>query len=1095
MTGGLDTLSVLFTDVVGSTAQRAALGDDAADDLQRGHDALVADAVDRAGGVLVKRLGDGALATFPSAADAVAAAVSVQQAVELHCRHAPEQAFAVRVGISVGDVTVEIGDVLGTPVVEAARLCAAAVGGEILVAELVRLLARGRGGFVFEPIGELELKGFSDPVAACRVTWDPVVEADQAGDTVALPHALVVPSATGYVGREDLLGALERAWQEASAGAVRTVLLAGEPGIGKTRTAAEVARQAHERGAVVLFGRSDEDLGVPYQPFVEALDWYARESRGPRLGRLPGELTRLVPELPSLVGQLPAPVGSDARSEEYRLFEAAASWLVEASRPSGLVLVLDDLHWAARPTLLLLLHAVEVAAAAGPSRLLILATYRDTDIDRAHPLAATLSDLRRLPGVERLAVDGLTMTEVLALVERAAGHDLDEDTRQLARAIFGETEGNPFFVAEVLRHLVETGGVRRVEDRWVVDASAVSDVPEGVRDVVGRRVSRLSSAANSVLSIAAVIGRDISLDVVVGTSDLGEDEVVDAFDEGVRARLLDETGAERFHFAHALVRTTLYEELSATRRRRLHRRIADVLEKLRPDDVVALAHHTMQAGPDGGDISRAARYSIAAGEQALAGRALADAETRFRQALELLEDSELPVEELVLQALCGLGEAQRDQGNPAYRETLLGAGQRALALGATDLAVRAVLTNNRGYSSVIGGVDPERVELIERTISVGSEEPGADRARLLALLASEIAFSGDDRRRVELSTEAETMARELADPALLAEVLVRTGFAATDVTQIDRYRARADEAVELADGLGDPGLRVVARHYSSAAAIVAGDLARARAITDELRTLAADASPSHAWLAEMLRVRFLAVDGALAEASAQNDRCLAIGEAQGEPDRFNLWAAMGAIIAWCFGNGGAMADLAGEFAERYPTNMVWRAAHAAFLAEAGRIAESRAVLDEWRLDPVELLEGPFPLHGVVILTTLAHRLHDVDLARGCMVALTPYQGRWPHYYLGIVPIVDFDLGMCAATMGDLDAAIDLLDHSVRKLREQGCAALVDWCELEMAAVVLQRGQPGDQQRAASLLRGLIDRTAVTGAFGFQRRAAELLSHC
>ena len=285
-------------------------------------------------------------------------------------------------------------------------------------------------------------------------------------------------------------------------------------------------------------------------------------------------MLRLLPKLSERVADLPAPVPSDPGSEVHRLFEGATSWLIDAARETGLVLVLDDVHWATKPTLLLALHLLRGASAVG-APLLVVVTYRDTDISRTHPLAGVLAEMRQLPGVERSPVENLSEAEVLALMEATAGHPMGRDGRALGTAVFAETEGNPFFVSEVLRHLIETGAVRRAGDGWVAtgDLTTVA-IPEGVRDVVGRRLSRLSANANGVLTLAAVQGREVDIDVL---SALTEDElaVLDALDEAVGARLVEETGVGRFRFSHALVRTTLYDELTATRRRRMHRRVAN----------------------------------------------------------------------------------------------------------------------------------------------------------------------------------------------------------------------------------------------------------------------------------------------------------------------------------------------------------------------------------------------------------------------------------------------------------------------------------------------------------------------------------------
>ena len=257
------TTTILFTDLVGSTAQRAQLGEEAAETLRRAYDRLLDDAVTAHHGTVAKSVGDGIMATFPGAADALAAAVAIQQAVDGHNRHAPSVPLAVRVGISLGDVAWERGDCFGTPVIEAARLCAAADGGQILVADLVRLTARGRGDHTFTTVGPVVLEGLPDPVVACTVDWEPLALVG-----LPLPPRLGTRSRFAMVGRSAETEALALAWAKAKDGQRQVVLVAGEPGIGKTRLATEAARAAHADGGTVLFGACDQDVPLPYRPFL-----------------------------------------------------------------------------------------------------------------------------------------------------------------------------------------------------------------------------------------------------------------------------------------------------------------------------------------------------------------------------------------------------------------------------------------------------------------------------------------------------------------------------------------------------------------------------------------------------------------------------------------------------------------------------------------------------------------------------------------------------------------------------------------------------------------------------------------------------------
>ncbi|MDP1821260.1 MAG: AAA family ATPase [Acidimicrobiales bacterium] len=1071
-TGQIGTRSVLFTDLVASTELRVRLGEEAADAVRRSHDALLRAAVAAHGGVVVKGLGDGIMATFASAAEAVAASAAVQQAVDLHGRRHPDQAFAVRVGLSIGDVSTEADDVFGVPVVEASRLCGAATGGEILAAELVRALARGRGGFAFEPMGDLELRGLAEPVSACRVLWEPLLdpEAQADGGPVPITSALLGATTTTYVGRDDLRDRLADAWEEARTGACRTLLLAGEPGVGKTRTAAELARRAHADRGLVLFGRCDEDLGVPYQPFVEALEHYVAHAARPALGRWPGELRRLVPDLGATVPPDVQPVASDPASEEHRLFEACTSWLLAAAAvdDASCVLVLDDIHWATKPTLQLLQHVVRTAVAEG-APLLVLATYRDTDIDRTHPLAAAVGDLRRLPGVDRFNVENLSEGEVLHFIEVAAGHDLDEGIRPLARAVYAETEGNPFFVGEVLRHLVETGSVRRDGDRWAVADPDHVAVPEGVRDVVGRRLTRLSEVANEVLSVAAVVGRDFDVDVVLGLVQSTEDATLDALDEAVRARLVEEVGVDRFRFAHALVRTTLYDELSATRRRRLHRRVADALEKVRPDDVRALAYHCTEGGPEGGDLSRALRYTLAAAEEALEARAFADAETRFRAALELVEDAEDMHTHEWVAATCGVGECLRDQGDPRFREVLLGAARQAIELGDVALAARAVLANTRGFASVVSAVDEERVDVAEATLDL-VDPTSPTRPLVVGYLASELTFSGDHGRRVGLVDEALASARALGDERLLAAVIVSTGYATLAGSRAAQIEPVASEGVRLADAGGDPGLRTISRIFASGALLTLGRFDESRRVAEELVAIArSEGTPLIRWLRYPTLVRLPILDGDLERAQALADQMLREATELGQHDGEQWWSAVTSGLLFLRGTAGAAADMAAAMADQYPLSPVWRVAHAWNLAEAGRLDEARVVVaaSEFKLEA--LVEDVFPFTGIFQLARCAWLVEDIDLGRRIAVALAPHRDRWGHYFMMVLGPVRWSLGLALATAGDLAGAVATLDEALRQVDEARLVAHLPVVRTDLARVLLRRNSAGDRARAVALL--------------------------
>ncbi|HVT64273.1 MAG TPA: AAA family ATPase [Mycobacteriales bacterium] len=1067
------TASVVFVDVVGSTALRSQLGEERTDAFVRDLEARIGDVVGSYQGRVVKGLGDGVMAVFEAAVDAVGAAVAMHQETELAGRQDAALAVQLRIGISAGDVSIDGNDVLGAPVVEASRLCAAAQPAQVLVADLVRSLSRGRGSFVFESVGELALKGLPEPVPACQVMWEPLDAGGASGQALPFPGLLTAGSSTTYVGRPALTEALTAMLDKVVTGQISlaAALLSGEPGIGKTRTAAEVARRAHFAGAIVLYGCCDEELGVPFQPFVEALDFYTTHRSEPRLGRLAGELVRLCPEVAARVPDLPEPVSSDPRTEEYRLFEAVSSWLIEASAESGMVVVVDDIHWATRATLLLLAHLLKAAAADPSARLLVIGTYRDTELGRHHPLTGVLADLRRVAGVERFDLHGLDLEETIELVSVAAGHDLDADTRQLAEAAYAETEGNPLFMGEVLRHFVETAKVQLVDGRWQVSDPGQIEVPEGVRDVLGRRLGRLSDTANRVLAVAAVIGRDFDLELLGQVSDVDDNALLDALDEASRARIVEETGRDRFRFFHAMIKETLYSELTSARRRRLHQSVLEVLEKLRPYDAVALAYHAVEAGPTGGDVGAAVGHLLSAAAQAAESSDLASAETYYRQAVELIDTGVAdPVRRL--EAVCGLGAAQRDQSNPAFRETLLEATNAALALGRPELAARAAIANFRGVSSVINAVDRERVDALEATIAGFDGKRTAEVALLLATLAAEINYDPTVAlaRRQEIADRAVDIARELNDPRVFAEVVLRAARAYLVPDRVDNAMALTAEAVRIADTLPDPTLSAVGRILHQVTCAMTGDLVQARRLIAEALEIAqADCPPLILALARGNWVQYVLCDGRIAEAAAYNDESLVFAQQIGVADADQWWGAIAVALAYLQGNFGALADAVGDFADRYPGAVAWRGTHAWTLAEAGRVDEAREVVERHGVAEVDRYPvDDFALPAWSYPAFIAMELQDPGLAAAAEAVLTPHAQLWVTLQVYCFGPVTWPLAVAVATQGRYDEAVELFERSDVLLTDRGFELQRNAMRFDWAKCLSRSDAPGHRQQARDL---------------------------
>ena len=767
------TATILVADLAGSARIRARLGDEDADALHREHDRRLRDVLATHGGAGVQALGDGLLATFDAAGAAVTCAVEMQRAIDRQARRGPV-ALELRIGIAAGDVAWEGGDPFGTPVIEAQRLCAAAAAGTILVADAVRLLAGPGTDAGFEDAGELALRGLVQPVRAWAVRWT-------AERTVAVPLAapLVVDEGAAFAGREPELARLQAAWADAGAGRRQGVLVSGEPGIGKTRLAAEIAAHAREQGGVVLYGRCDEGLSAAAQPFAQALGAYVaacpvdelRLQLGARAGDLVGLLPVLDARLPGMALSAPA----EPESERLRTLEAAAALLEAAGEAAPVLLVLDDLHWADDLSLMLLRHLLRAEA---PIRLLVLATYRDTEPSRTALLADVVTGLARRPDVARLELGPLAEPDVAAMLARAGRR------ASLAGRVRAATQGNPFFVGEVIVALGEDG-----------DPGAA--LTPRVRDVVRWRLARLPEGAADVLAAAAVAGAEFDADVLADAANVDLEPALDALEAAERARLLRSAGVlDRFSFAHALVRQTIVDELPAGRRVRLHARIAHALERAAATRFVAagdLAAHFAAAGTLV-EATVALRYAREAGDEAAARLAFDVAAEQYERALRAHERLPSASEAERLDLELARGRALSLAGDERANELLRAFATAAEARGDGERMAEALLAMGLDYADRVEE-DTETVALLRHALALLPSGDSAIRARLEGFLAQEAFSSAPDSERRAIVGRALAMARRVGDPAALASVLTAHSWIVAGPESLSERLAIADELV------------------------------------------------------------------------------------------------------------------------------------------------------------------------------------------------------------------------------------------------------------------------------------------------------------
>jgi hypothetical protein len=944
------------------------------------------------------------------------------------------------------------------------------------------MLARGRGGHVFTASGERELKGLPDPVPVCIVGWDPP---EVTAAPVPFPARLLPQGVLPFSGRDPQLDALTHAWKEAAAGDRRVVLVSGEPGIGKTRLASEVARRAHDLGAAVLFGRCDEDMGVPFQPFVDALEHVVHAGAADRLGRHANELVRLVPDVAQLVSGLEPPLSADPETERYRLFDAVAAWLAALSDPGGVVLVLDDLHWAEKPTLLLLRHLIR---SSDSMRLLVVGTYRDTDLDRTHPLSEVLADLRREPGVERLALSGLDVEGIGELLANASGERMDVQAAELAQLLWSETEGNPFFVQEIIRSLVESGRIVQREGVWTTDFDLDElGIPEGVREVIGRRLTRLSDAANNALAAASVIGAVVDVEVLIEVSGMNEDAVLDALDEAAAASLLRETTSGTYEFTHALVRSTLYDELSAARRSRRHRQVAEALEARTEHDMAALAYHFGRAGTVD---DRAVDYARAAGEMAMDRLAFDQAVTFFSQALEGVDDGDRD-DAFRCSLSIQLGTAQRLAGIPAYRETLLDAAQLAQRIGDARLMAEAALALDRGFWSTTGESDPERIAALEAALQAVGPEDSVMRARLLAVLATEREWSDPELERFAMGDEAVAMALRLGDDATIAATATARQVSSAVPHRMADLVAGIPELISCAERSGDPQLLAFACTWGLLNACEMGDfeqgeilLRRMEQITEEINT------PVLRWLTGLYQACTHMVHGTGDDVEQLAGEVLAIGQGSGQPDAFMFFAAQLFWARLAQGRVGEVLDLLRQQRAANPGLPTWGAGLALALQRVGSTDESAALVDEIMAAPGD----PLPYDRVWLLghSCLGEAVAVVGTPEQALRqyrVLSPYEDRMTFMGTAAHHAIVLTLAMLAARFGDDDRAARHFVAAERYHERINAPIWLSRTRLEWGRFLLG----SEPDRALPLLQSARELADRMGAVDVRDAAAELLA--
>jgi eukaryotic-like serine/threonine-protein kinase len=865
------------------------------------------------------------------------------------------------------------------------------------------------------------------------------------------PTAVSSPRAPGrpFVGRTGELHELRAALDEAHDGRGHLILLSGEPGIGKTRLMQEFAREAGEGGWRVAAGRCWEEGGAPaYWPWIQAVR------------ALGGDVERFAAAAGGSV---------DPETERFRLFDAAGQFLIDVARARPLMIVLDDLHAADAPSLVLLRFVAEAIADAP---ILVVGSYREREV-RLHERPESFADLIRI--ATRISLAGLGVDDVEAYFAGVTGQ---EASRPLAARLHALTDGNPFFLGEVVRVVAHDG---LSEEDAVLDP--MGRVPDEVRTLLRRRMADLPDETVGVLRVAAVIGREFHLRVLERTSRLGVARLLDIVAEAGDAGVISEDPAfpRRYAFVHELVRETLYDDLAPAERLELHQTIGAVLEELYRNDLdphlSEIAHHFALAAPVG-DVATAIDYLVRAGDRAASILAYEEAGVHYERALGLLGAEEEASRERRCELLLRLGDARWRAGDTrAARASFEEAADLARRLGDGQMLARAAL----GYVIGLGGfllfarfeAGVTGIGLLEDALAALPGEDSPLRARVLARLAVEMYSSNEVERRLELSTEAIEMSRRLGDSEALVTALHARHWALGAPDLVHERLEKTEEMLAVAAELGNQELAFLA-HNSRFHCFL--ELCDGPGVDTEIAAITGLAEriqqPFYRWHGVCLQVIRATLDGRFGDAERLAREALRIARLRhSEYAAYIYEYAQMVAIRWGQGRLDEYWPEIAHHGERYLWIPRWRDG----LVAAERGDRSAAAAEIARHAGRGFADIPRDLFWLLRLSSLAEACvvaGDDEGARRLYELLLPFADRNAASYtqqpFGPVAL---RLGMLAAMLELWDEAEQHFETALARCELLGARAIRARVLLEYARALLGRSSEGDVERAAALLEG------------------------
>ncbi len=869
-----------------------------------------------------------------------------------------------------------------------------------------------------------------------------------------------------FIGRAFALTELRSSLEAARGGRGQLTLLAGEPGIGKTRTAEELIELARSRNVAVHLARCQESGGAPpFWPWIQILRSLMRDASD-RSGSSLAELREIIPELTAATPMLPATPESD--HSRFQLFDGVTAYFKEISGETPHLLFFDDLQWADPTTLNLMQFFSNNLAGC---KILLLGAYRDLELADPDPRAALLDSLRRGPFSHEIVLRGLNAHETSDLVTNSMGHSLPAD---LMGRIHQKTDGNPFFIGEIVRMIGSDAklGFSGDPSTWKIT------LPRGVREVIRRRFRNLSAGCMQVLSASSVIGREFNLNVLERLVDLDADSLLHAMDESLQAQVIGEVDGipGRYRFAHASIREILYEDLSTVARLNLHCRIGGVIEAqadtAQDESLAELAYHFFQAAPLG-DARKAVDYAQHAAQAAVRMLAYEEAVEQYNHALQALDwiegASEIERAELYL----SLGQAAELSGaHNRARESFNRASEIAKRCSAPELVGRAAL----GLGEVTFDyeiVDQAMIADLEYALDILPSGSRALRAKLMARLGVAVSFLRDPDRAHALGRQAIAIARELGDPGVLAYTLAQRQWTNSRPEQLKERMQGANELLELATRAGDPLLALSGRVWRLCAQLDSGDIA---AVDREFQALDSQARelrhPSFlVWASRFEVVRAL-IDGRFDAAEQLAMRTYELSK--------RLWprAALQGLTAQLFfvrREQGRLAELQESVrsaVSEHPTIPGWRCGLAFVESELDHREATRSEFERLASNDFhELCDDRNGLFSLPLIAEVCAYLGDSERAATLYRLLEPFSGMNAGPGFGIVSLgsINHYLGRLATLMDQWDVAEEQFARALEMHTRMGARPWLADTQVCFAEMLRARRGDGDLERAEVLM--------------------------